>query len=94
MPLFAIDTVLQFRHTYVVEAENLVDAQDAVVMRDSGNDEHHFDEVTQRYLGETIVSGRKISKDEFEHMLVDLSNNTDEVSSHWMREKLIHRVQY
>lgn len=94
MPLFAIDTTLTFRHTYVVEAENLSDAQTAVAKRDSVEGDYYFDEVTQRYLGETITSGKEITKEEFDAMLTELAKDEMEVSSHWMGDKLIHRVIY
>lgn len=94
MPLFVIDTIVQFRHKYVIEAENVEHAYDEVTMRDSGCDEDLFDEVTQRYLGETILDGRQITKDEFDQMLVDLSKDKDEMSSHWCGDKLIRKIDY
>lgn len=94
MPLFVVDTIVQFRHKYVVEAETLEHAYDEVTMRDSGSDEDYFDEVTQRYLGETITDGREISKAEFDEMMQDLSNDPREMASHWMGDKLIRKIDY
>lgn len=94
MPLFVIDTVVQFRHKYVVEAESLDHAYDEVTMRDSGTDEDDFDEVTQRYLGETILDGREITHEEFQTMLVTLANDRSESCSHWMGDKLIRKIDY
>lgn len=94
MPLYVIDTLVQFRHKYVVEAENLEHAYDEVVMRESGSEEDYFDEVTQRYLGETILDGREITHEEFHNMLSTLSKDPKESSSHWMGDKLIRKIDY
>ena len=63
-------------------------------MLDSGNDLDAFEPVTQRYLGETIASGRKITKKEFKKMLTDLSTDKEECSSYWMGEELIRKIDY
>ena len=94
MPLFVVDTIVQFRHKYVIEAKNLEHAYDEVTMRDSRCDEDYFDEVTQRFLGEVITDGREITKKEFDKMLVDLADDKDEMSSHWCGDKLIRKVNY
>lgn len=94
MPLFLVDTIVQFRHKYVIEAEELSHAYDEVVMRDSGADEDHFDEVTQRYLGETILDGREITKEQYDQLLKDLAADRDEMSSHWCGDKLIRKIDY
>lgn len=94
MPLFVVDTIVQFRHKYVIDAETLEHAYDEVTMRDSGCDEDSFDEVTQRYLGETILDGREITKEQFDQMLKDLASDRNEMSSHWCGEKLIRKIDY
>lgn len=94
MPLYVIDTIVQFRHKYVVEAEKLEHAFDEVVMRDSKHDEDYFDEVTQRYLGETILDGREITMDDFKVMMMRLKEDKEECSSHWMDERLIRKINY
>lgn len=94
MPLYVIDTLVQFRHKYVVEAENLEHAYDEVVMRESGSEENYFDEVTQRYLGETILDGREITRKDFHNMLRNLTQDNKESCSYWMGDKLIRKIDY
>lgn len=92
--LFLVDTISTFRHKYVIEAESLEHAYDEIVMKDSGSTSDAFDEVTQRYLGETIVDGREISRKDFKKLLIDLAKDKDEMSSHWMGDDLIRRIDY
>ena len=94
MPLFLVDTLVQFRHKYVIEAENIEHAYDEVTMRDSGCDEDCFDEVTQRYLGETILDGREITHEQFQNLMQELQKDSHEMSSHWMGDKLIRKIDY
>lgn len=94
MPLFLVDTIVQFRHKYVIEAEELSHAYDEVVMRDSGADADLFDEVTQRYLGETILDGREITKEQYDQMVSELSKDKDESCSYWMGDRLIRKIDY
>lgn len=94
MPLFLVDTIVQFRHKYVIEAENIEHAYDEVAMRDSGADEDSFDEVTQRYLGETILDGREITREQFQNLMQELKNDPHETSSYWMSDKLIRKIDY
>lgn len=94
MPLFVVDTLVQFRHKFVIEAESLDHAYDEVTMRESGLGEDYFDEVTQRYLGETILDGREITKEEFDKMLVALKADRYESTSYWMGDKLIRKIDY
>ena len=92
--LFVVDTLVTFRHRYVVEGDSLEHAYDEVVMKDSGNDDDYFEEVTQRCLGEQIIEGREIDKKEFKKMLKSLENDHKENSSHWLGEKLIRKINY
>lgn len=94
MPLYVVDTLVTYRMRYVVEAKELEHAYDEVVMNQSGAPEDFFEEVSQRHLGETIIDGREISKDEFDTMLNNLSNDKYESCSHWMGEKLIRVIDY
>ena len=94
MPLYVVDTIVQFRHKYVIEADSVEHAYDEVTMRDSGCDEDSFDEVTQRYLGETILDGREITMEQFKEMMTDLQNDKEEMCSYWMDDKLIRKVDY
>ena len=93
--LYLVDTIVTFRHKYVIEADALEHAYDEVTMRDSGADEDNFEELTQRYLGETITDGREISKKEFKKILKELETDRNELSSHWLGgDKLIRKINY
>jgi hypothetical protein len=92
--LFLIDTIVTFRHKYVIEADELAHAYDEVTMRESGTPEDGFDEVTQRYLGETITDGREITKKEFKKLLKTLEADKDEMSSYWLGKGLIRKINY
>jgi hypothetical protein len=92
MPLYIVDTIVTFRHKYAIAAASLEHAYEEVAMRESRHDE--FTELTQRYLGEAIADGREIKKDEFDQLLHDISKDKNEWSSHWLGDKLIHKVDY
>lgn len=91
MPIFLIDTLSTFRMKYAIEAETLEHAYDELVMTEH---DRTFDEITQKWLGEQIIDGREISHEELTALLQNLANDKDEMSSHWMGDKLIHKVQY
>lgn len=92
--LYIVDTIVTFRHKYVIEADELEHAYDEVTMRDSGDSADAFEEVTQRYLGETITDGREISKKEFKQLLKTLEKDKDEMSSYWLGKDLIRKIDY
>ena len=92
--LFLVDTIVTFRHTYAIEAKSLEHAYDEVTMKDSGNALDDFSEVTQRFLGEQICNGRKISKKKFDKLLVTLASDDSENSSYWMGDELIRKINY
>lgn len=92
--LYLVDTIVTFRHRYVVEADELTHAYDEVVMIDSDSEDNYFEPVTQKCLGETIIDGREISKKEFDKMLKVLATNDDEMSSYWMGDDLIRKINY
>jgi hypothetical protein len=92
--LYVVDTIVTFRHKYVIEADELEHAYDEVTMRESGTPEDGFDEVTQRYLGETITDGREITKKEFKKLLKTLEADKDEMSSYWLGKGLIRKINY
>jgi hypothetical protein len=92
--LFVVDTISSFRIRYVIEAESLEHAYDEVTMLDSGAAEDFFEPVTQKHIGETIIDGREIKKKHFNKMLVELAENKDELSSHWMGDSLIRKIDY
>lgn len=91
MPLFEIDVLVTFRNKYIIEAEKLEHAFDEMVMTEH---DREFSEVTQRCLGEQILDGKEITREELDEMLLRLKDNKDELASYWMGDKLIHKVDY
>jgi hypothetical protein len=91
MPIFLVDTLSTFRMKYAIEAETLEHAMDELVMTEH---DRNFDEVTQRWLGEQIIEGREVSYEELLVLMNKLATDKDELSSHWMGDKLIHKVNY
>ena len=91
MPIFLVDTLSTFRMKYAIEAETLEHAMDELVMTEHNR---NFDEVTQRWLGEQIIEGREVSYEELLVLMNKLEKDKDEMSSHWMADKLIHKVNY
>lgn len=93
MPLFVVETIVNFRHRYVVECRELEHAFDTVACQEA-------EEFSQMCLGEQIISGREITLSEFYLMNKALEKHGDgthyqpEVGSPWMGEKLIFKVNY
>lgn len=93
MPLFLVETIATFRHRYVIDAECLEHAYDTVCAEEAND-------FSQKYLGEQILGGRKISRKKFEKLSKSLEANGDgtvgmpEVGSPWMGDKQIHVVNY
>lgn len=79
--LFIVDTIVSFRVRYAIEAECLGHAYDEVTMRESGNPDDNFSELTRKYIGEQIVDGREITKEDFNKMLEDMARDKYEVVS-------------
>jgi hypothetical protein len=76
---------------YAIEAETLEHAMDELVMTEHSRE---FDEITQRWLGEQIMDGEEVSYEQLLVLLKKLEKDKDEMSSHWMGDKLIHKVNY
>jgi hypothetical protein len=91
MPLFEIDVLVSFRNKHVIEAESLEHAYDELVMTEH---DRTFDEVSQKFLGEQIIDGREITQEGFQEILDRLKDNKEEMISHWMGDKLIHKIDY
>jgi hypothetical protein len=92
MPLFEIDVLTTFRSKYVIEAESLEHAYDELVMTEHNRE---FDEVTQKFLGEQIIEGRRTTKEGVTEMMNRLKDDKYELSSYWMDvDKLIHKIDY
>jgi hypothetical protein len=90
--LFTVDTIITFRHKYVIEADSLEHAYDEVVMEGSKN--NPLQEVTQRCLGEQIIDGGEITRRDFATMLTKLQEDEAEMCSYWMGPRLIHTIDY
>jgi len=91
MPIFLINTLSTFRMKYAIEAETLEHAMDELVMTEHSRE---FDEITQRWLGEQIMDGEEVSYEQLLVLLNKLEKDKDEMSSPWMGDKLIHKVNY
>ena len=87
MPLFEVSTVSLFRHKYVIEAKNLEHAYDTVLI-------DHPESLTQKYLDENIIDGRKIDRKEFEKLCNDSMEDSTELSNAHLGTKIIHKVNY
>lgn len=91
MPIYLINTLSTFRMKYAIEAKSLEDAMDELIMTEH---DREFEEVTQRWLGEQIVDGGEVSYEQLLVMLNKMKEDKSELSSHWMGDNLIHKVQY
>lgn len=91
MPIFIVDTISSFRMRYAIEAKNLEDAMDEIVWSEGDS---NFEELTQKHIGYHIVDGRELTEDQFNEMISDLSEDKNELCSHWMGDKLIHKINY
>ena len=92
--LFVVDTLITYRMRYVIEGDELSHAYDEITMKDSGLDADFFEEVSQKCLGEQIIEGREITKDEFSAMLKRMEQDKSELCSHWLGDKLIRKIDY
>lgn len=93
MPLFEIDVLHSFRMKYVVEGESLEHAYDEITMMTSGRDEDHFDEISQKFLGDQIIEGKEISKEDFVKLCEKLQADRDELTCA-NGEALIRKINY
>lgn len=87
MPLFEVVTISTFRHKYVIEAKNLEHAYDTVLIDNP-------EALTQKYLDEIIVDGRKIGRKEFEKLCDESMEDSREWSNAHLGTKIIHKVNY
>jgi hypothetical protein len=93
MPLFVVETIHTFRHKYVIDCKSLDHAYDTVAMEEA-------EEFSQMSLGEQIITGHEITREEFTRMSKSLEEHGDgthyrpESGSPWMGEKMIHHVEY
>lgn len=93
MPLFVVDAIQMFRTRYIVKCESADHASDTVAMNEA-------EQFSQMDLGETIITSKEITYEEFHKMNNSLEQNGDgthyqpESGSPWMGEKMIHVVNY
>jgi hypothetical protein len=80
MALYLVETITTFRHYYVIDCLSAEHAEDTVVMQEAA-------ELDQKCLGETIVSSRQITQNDYNVLL------KESVNSH-MGDKMIHKVNY
>lgn len=87
MPLFEVSTISVFRHKYVIEAKNLEHAYDTVLIDNP-------ESLTQKYLDENIIDGRKINRKEFERICEESMRDGSELSNGHLGTRIIHKVNY
>lgn len=87
MPLFEVSTISVFRHKYIIEAKNLEHAYDTVLIDNP-------ESLTQKYLDENIIDGRKINRKEFERLCEESMKDTRELSNAHLGTRIIHKVDY
>ena len=87
MPKYLVETVSLFRIRYVVEANEVIDATDEVVMNSVDN------EFSQKHLDEIVTSTREITDEEY----LKLFEEDNDYLMSWDREskfKFVHKVNY
>ena len=89
--LVMVDCISQHRIRYVVEVEDDIDhALDEVVVKEM---DAYFEEFSQKHLGETIISHREISKEEY----LKIFNEDNEYLQSWAEEqklRFINKINY
>ncbi len=89
MPLYLVDTIVSYRIKYLIEAKEKEHALDEIVWS-----EGLLNELTQRCLGEQTIDSREVTIEQAKHLLEELKNDSSELSSYWMGDKLINKVKY
>ena len=87
MPKYIVTAISQFRMNYVVECNNEEHALDTVSM------EEVQQEFSQLHLGETIISSREISDEEY----LELFDKENSYLTSWSDEQkfqFVHKVDY
>jgi hypothetical protein len=87
MPKYIVTAISQFRMNYVVECKNEEHALDSVSM------EEVQQEFSQLHLGETIISSREISDQEYLE-LFDKENSYLNSWSDKQKFQFVHKVDY
>lgn len=96
MALHKIVTISQFTHTYFIEAESLEHALDEYTMKDSGSPYDYFEEASQEFIGEMVLSSETIKRKHFDKWLAaEREKGSKSGASHWLEDKdLIRTVNY
>ena len=91
MKKYLVETVVMYRMRYLIEAEELGHAFDEIVSNDDLVD------FSQKYIDENIISGREVTDQEIDNMLIEAEKNDDtgDMCSYWMgKEYLTNKVDY
>lgn len=70
--IYLVETLVTFRHRYLVEETSASNAEDTIVMNEGA--EHPKEEWAQKYLGENILSTRAVTEKEIAALQPDSSN--------------------
>lgn len=76
--IFVVDTIVTTRMRYFIECEDIEHAYDEITMKDSGFEDDNFQEVSQKFLAETIVDGREVTPTELDNLIELMSQDEDE----------------
>lgn len=71
--LYLVETLVTFRHRYLVEATSASDATDAIAANEASSDPHP--EWQQRYLGESPFRVCEVSEQDIETLERDCPND-------------------
>ena len=81
--LFLVECISQFRNRYVIECEKEEYAHDTIAEEPDG-----IGEMSQEYLGETVVSSREITEEEY----LELFDKDNEYLKDWETEDKLNRI--
>ena len=94
MPLFEVDVLHTFRMKYVIEGDSLEHAYDEITTMSSGRTADHFEELSQKFLGDQIIDGKQISNEEFTLLCAKLIADKNESSNAASGQALIRKINY
>lgn len=86
MPVFEVVTSVKFQNRYLIEAETSLEAREIVEQNCTATDP--FDEVSQKFLGESIIDWEVVNPKKLEE-LFDRYEKNGELCSRWMGETMI-----
>lgn len=95
MPFFVVDTLIQVRRRYVIEADELEHAYDELTFRTSGNPKDNFMPLTELDLGETIIDGREVDSPEVHRIVESAESNKNKYEKHFVGSGFdIRKINY